>query len=163
LLRRDADEFHNLDLEYGKQIDTLAATRSDADGRFAFPVARARQHRLFVLAPACAPTTVFGCTGGAEVVVRVGAGAVVEGVVRAELHVRAQGCARGFRSAPSQAADFEADFALGSGGRVRGRFVEAAGAPACNVYAACGVSIHLDGSIHTEWLRAIVAADGRFE
>lgn len=82
LLQRDADEFWNLDLEYGKQITTLERTRSDADGRFAFSVARARVHRLRVRAVGFAPTTLLHLVGGSEVLVRLAPGAIVEGTVR---------------------------------------------------------------------------------
>ena len=82
LRHRDADEFWNLDLDYGKQIDELAQTVTDEDGRFRFDVARARQHRLHVQADGFAARTVFDCTGGSEIVVEMTAGATVEGIVR---------------------------------------------------------------------------------
>jgi RNA polymerase sigma-70 factor (ECF subfamily) len=78
----DADAFYNLDPEYQQRVETLASTRTAADGRFSFPVARARSHRLSVRAPGCAPRTEHACIGGVEIVVRVGVGASVEGVVR---------------------------------------------------------------------------------
>jgi protocatechuate 3,4-dioxygenase beta subunit len=78
----DADAFYNLDPEYQQRVETLASTRTAADGRFSFAVARARAHRLSVRAPGCAPRTEYACIGGVEIVVRVAVGASVEGVVR---------------------------------------------------------------------------------
>jgi RNA polymerase sigma-70 factor (ECF subfamily) len=78
----DADQFSCLDQDYARQVATLATARTDAAGRFTFPVARARQHRLRVCAAGAAPRVEFGCTGGAEIEVRMAPGAVVEGVVR---------------------------------------------------------------------------------
>jgi RNA polymerase sigma-70 factor (ECF subfamily) len=81
LLRCDGDEFESLDVDYTKRIDQLARTQSDAEGRFAFAVARSLHHRLRVVAAGCAPATEFDCTGGTEILVRVALGASVEGVV----------------------------------------------------------------------------------
>jgi hypothetical protein len=84
LQHREADEFWNIDLEYGQGIDTLARTQTDADGRFRFDVERARQHRLQVTAIGFAPMTVLRRTGGAEVLVEMSRGADIDGVVRCE-------------------------------------------------------------------------------
>ena len=84
LQHRDADEFWNLDLDYGKRIDELDRTKSDAEGRFAFGVARAREHRLHVSAPDYAAATVLHCTGGSEVLVELSRGASIEGLVVCE-------------------------------------------------------------------------------
>jgi hypothetical protein len=81
LLHRDADEFRNLDLEYGERIEQLAEGVSDRDGRFRFDVRRARHHRLQARAAGYAPATLIDCTGGSEVVVELAAGATIEGVV----------------------------------------------------------------------------------
>jgi protocatechuate 3,4-dioxygenase beta subunit len=82
LIHRDADDFWNLDLEYGEQKTSLATTHADAEGRFLFRVPRARPHRLRVFAVGYAERTVLACTGGAEIVVELAPGAVVEGVVK---------------------------------------------------------------------------------
>ncbi|MEE4380584.1 MAG: carboxypeptidase regulatory-like domain-containing protein, partial [Pseudomonadales bacterium] len=78
---RDADDFWNLDMEYGERIETLATVTTDPAGRFAFDVARGRSHRLRVSAHGFAPRTVHDCMGGAEVVVELGRGASLEGIV----------------------------------------------------------------------------------
>ncbi len=78
---RDADDFWNLDLEYGKRQDVVATRESDREGRFAFDVARGKPYRLHVFAAGYAPATVLDCVGGSEVVVRIGRGATIEGVV----------------------------------------------------------------------------------
>ena len=82
LQHRPADEFWNLDLDYGARIDGLAETTTDADGRFAFDVRPGRHHRLVVTAAGYAPTIAVDRRGGAEVVVALTRGAGVEGVVR---------------------------------------------------------------------------------
>src|SRR5262249_62154966 len=74
--------FAPLARESQRQTGPLAPARSAGAGRFAFPVARARLHRLVVRAAGCAPATEFGCVGGREVTVVVGAGARVAGTVR---------------------------------------------------------------------------------
>lgn len=81
LLHRPADEFWNLDLEYGKQVAALARVRTDADGAFRFDVERARPHRLRVTAGGYATTTVLGRTGGSLVIVELTRGAALHGVV----------------------------------------------------------------------------------
>ncbi|HZN42013.1 MAG TPA: sigma-70 family RNA polymerase sigma factor [Planctomycetota bacterium] len=82
LLHCDADEFWNLDLVYGKRIDTIARATSDGDGRFRFQVERARQHRLHVNAAGYAPVTVTDQVGGTDVVITLAHGASMDGVVR---------------------------------------------------------------------------------
>ncbi|HEX6811417.1 MAG TPA: sigma-70 family RNA polymerase sigma factor [Planctomycetota bacterium] len=82
LLRCDADELDNYDVEYQKRVATLATARSDAAGRFAFRVARACHHRLGVRASGFAEATVFRCVGGSEQIVRVAPATALEGVVR---------------------------------------------------------------------------------
>ncbi|MEZ5988284.1 MAG: carboxypeptidase regulatory-like domain-containing protein [Planctomycetota bacterium] len=81
LLHRDADEFWNLDLAYGKRVETLAETTTGEDGRFGFDVARGRQHRLRATKEGYAPRTALRAFGGAEVVIELGAGATVFGRV----------------------------------------------------------------------------------
>lgn len=83
LLHRPADEFWNLDLEYGKQVAALARVRTDADGAFRFDVERARPHRLRVSAGGYATATLLERTGGSVVVVELARGASLHGVVRA--------------------------------------------------------------------------------
>lgn len=78
----DADEFGSLDHALMRAVETLARARTDREGRFAFPVARARLHRLQVQAAGFATATAWGCTGGSEVTVRVLRGARLDGVVR---------------------------------------------------------------------------------
>lgn len=82
LEHRDADELNNLDLEYGKRIEVLGTARSDGDGRFAFRVERAWQHRLAVRAAGFAPGLAWRCTGGSEVIVELARPASVTGTVR---------------------------------------------------------------------------------
>ena len=82
LQRRDADEFWCNDLAHSRRIDTLATVHTDADGRFAFHVARAHVHRLLVRAAGFAPATATRCCGGSECRVELAPGAVLEGVVR---------------------------------------------------------------------------------
>jgi RNA polymerase sigma factor (sigma-70 family) len=84
LLHRDADEFWNLDVEYGQRTTVLARATSDRDGRFRFEVVRARPHRLAVQAGGYAPVTLHGRTGGSEVTVALARGATVSGLVRCE-------------------------------------------------------------------------------
>jgi hypothetical protein len=84
LQHREADEFWNLDMELAAVTTVLAQAASDGDGRFRFPVARARPHRLRVEAGGFAAATVVACTGGSEVVVELTQGASIEGVVRCE-------------------------------------------------------------------------------
>lgn len=84
LTHRDADEFWNLDLDYGEQVTKLGSTTSDVDGRFRFAVPRARQHRIGVRASGYASVVVEDCTGGSEVVVEMSRGASVEGIVRCD-------------------------------------------------------------------------------
>lgn len=84
LRHRDADEFWNLDMDYGKRVTELGRTRSAADGTFRFDVPRAQQHQLFVQAAGFAPVTRTHLCGGSEVVVELSRGATVEGVVRAD-------------------------------------------------------------------------------
>jgi RNA polymerase sigma-70 factor (ECF subfamily) len=83
LLHRPADEFWNLDLQYGEQVAALARVRTGADGTFRFDVERARPHRLRVTAGGYATTTVLQRTGGSVVVVALARGALLHGVVRA--------------------------------------------------------------------------------
>lgn len=82
LRHRDADEFWNLDLEYGKRIEDVGTMRSAADGTFKFAVPRAKQHQLFVQAAGFAPVTRTDLSGGSEVLVEMKIGAAIEGVVR---------------------------------------------------------------------------------
>lgn len=91
LQRCEADEFDCLDAEFGRRVQTLASSRSDDTGHFSFQVARAWRHRLVVRVFGCAPVTRYGCTGGAEVVVRVAASAEIEGVVRTQQGVAVAG------------------------------------------------------------------------
>jgi hypothetical protein len=82
LLHRPADEFWNLDLDYGAQIASLARTRTDGDGGFRFDVERARPHRLRVRADGYAPATELGNTGGSIVEIALARGASLHGVVK---------------------------------------------------------------------------------
>ncbi len=82
LRHRDADEFWNLDLEYGKRIEEVGKVKSAADGTFKFAVPRAKQHQLLVQAAGFAPVTRTDLSGGSEVLVEMKVGAAVEGVVR---------------------------------------------------------------------------------
>ncbi|MBL8754945.1 MAG: sigma-70 family RNA polymerase sigma factor [Planctomycetes bacterium] len=82
LLHRPADEFWNLDLQYGAKVDSLARARSGSDGTFRFDVVRARPHSLRVAAGGFATTTVVGRTGGSVVVVELARGASLHGVVK---------------------------------------------------------------------------------
>lgn len=82
LLRCDADDLDNRDLDYSQRIATLVTTRSDAAGRFVFRVVRACPHRVAVRASGFAPTTAFQCVGGRELVVRVAVAAALAGTVR---------------------------------------------------------------------------------
>lgn len=84
LLRRDADAFWNLDLDYGERTEALAHTRSDEQGRFRFDVVRASPHRLRVQALGFASNTALCCTGGSIVTIALTRGSVLTGVVRAE-------------------------------------------------------------------------------
>jgi RNA polymerase sigma-70 factor (ECF subfamily) len=84
LRHRDADEFWNLDLDYGERVTTLARANSDADGRFRFDVVRARPHRLAVRAVGYAATTALQRTGGSVVTIALSRGAVLTGVVRCD-------------------------------------------------------------------------------
>lgn len=84
LLCRDADAFWNLDLAYGARTERLAQATSDADGRFAFAVARATPHRLRVEAAGFAPRTALACTGGSFVTIELAPGSVLTGVVRCQ-------------------------------------------------------------------------------
>lgn len=84
LLHSDADEFWNLDLEYGERTTALARATSDRDGRFRFDVQRARPHRLAVRASGYAPVTLLGSHGGSEVTVALARGATVSGSVRCQ-------------------------------------------------------------------------------
>lgn len=81
---RDGDQFWNLDLDYEPVPKVLATAKSDHDGRFAFAVARAQQHRLHVAAANFAPMTVSGCCGGTEVTVELAPGASLDGTVRCD-------------------------------------------------------------------------------
>lgn len=84
LLRRDADAFWNLDLDYGERTERLAQATSDADGRFGFAVARATPHRLRVEATGFSPRTALACTGGSFVTIELSPGSVLTGVVRCQ-------------------------------------------------------------------------------
>ena len=84
LLRRDADAFWNLDLDYGERTERLAQATSAADGRFAFDVVRATPHRLQVEATGFAPRTAVACTGGSFVTIELSPGSVLTGVVRCQ-------------------------------------------------------------------------------
>lgn len=80
----DADEFSCLDLEYSQRVEELGAATTDADGRFRFPVRRARLHRLAVRAAGFAPRSLMQCSGGAEVSVTLTQGVTLRGVVTAQ-------------------------------------------------------------------------------
>lgn len=82
LEHRDSDEFAGFDLDGVPSIDIIGTARSDIDGRFAFRVQRALQHRLTVTAAGFAKETLSLCTGGSAVLVRVAAPASISGVVR---------------------------------------------------------------------------------
>ncbi len=82
LRHRDADEFWNLDLDYGERIETVGETKSAADGTFRFAVPRALQHQLSVRAAGFAPVTLTSIAGGSEVIVEMRQGAAIEGIVR---------------------------------------------------------------------------------
>lgn len=82
LLHRDADEFWNLDLDYGKRVAEVGRAKSAADGRFRFNVPRASQHKLVVRAGGFATRTLPNLTGGSEVLAELSPGATVTGVVR---------------------------------------------------------------------------------
>lgn len=82
LLHRTADEFWNLDQQYGENIISLARARTGADGTFRFDVVRARPHRLRVAAAGFATTTVTGHTGGSIVDVVLARGASLHGIVK---------------------------------------------------------------------------------
>ena len=79
---RDADQFWNIDLEYGEKTKVLARLRTDVEGRFRVPVQRALRHRLRVEARGYARKVVPSCAGGAETVVELVRGASLDGVVR---------------------------------------------------------------------------------
>lgn len=82
---RDADDFWNLDMEYGEQVETLASIQTDADGRFTFPAAHGRSYRLHVWAHGFAARTVPDCVAsGSEIVIELGRGARLTGTVRCE-------------------------------------------------------------------------------
>lgn len=76
LLERDADAFLGLDLEYASMYVERGRTRTAADGRFAFPVARARPMRIRASANGLAPAEV-PCRGGQELRVVLCPGAAV--------------------------------------------------------------------------------------
>lgn len=84
LLRRDADAFWNLDMQYGERVEALAHTRSDEQGRFRFDVVRATPHRLRVQALGFASKTALYSTGGSIVTVALRRGSVLTGVVRCD-------------------------------------------------------------------------------
>ncbi|MEQ1633923.1 MAG: carboxypeptidase regulatory-like domain-containing protein, partial [Planctomycetota bacterium] len=84
LLRRDADAFWNLDLDYGARTEALARTQSDEQGRFRFDVVRATPHRLRVQALGFATKTALYSTGGSIVTVALTRGSVLTGVVRCD-------------------------------------------------------------------------------
>jgi hypothetical protein len=84
LLHRPADEFENLDLEYGQRVNSLTTSSSDADGSFRFAVARARPHRLRVRAGGYATATLLRNTGGSAVEIALTRGASLHGVVTSE-------------------------------------------------------------------------------
>ncbi|MEO6596483.1 MAG: carboxypeptidase-like regulatory domain-containing protein [Planctomycetota bacterium] len=287
LLRRDADGFWNLDLDYGRQTDEVATTRTDEHGSFAFDVARGVIYRLRATAAGFAVTHRAGCVGGQMVVIVVTRGVTVSGLARdkvdgapiagaairlrsgdtdiasvasgsdgtfqladlpsgalglrviatgyvesiqrvvgqpdgtchveillarghgvrgtvrdavsgapviearvavtwtmrgavptdaagnyelcglehanfGEVHVRAAGYANAWRPATDNEGGV-LDFALQRGGGVRGRVVDAAGAPMPKAYVAVGASFATQpGVFHTDWLRAQVGAGGRF-
>ncbi len=85
LLHCEADEFWNLDLQYGKRVTTLGRTQSDADGRFLFDVVRrAHPHRLRVQAAGYATVTVPDNMGGNDVTIELSSGASVTGIVKCD-------------------------------------------------------------------------------
>lgn len=84
LVHRDADEFWNLDLEYGKREQLLAEARSNAEGRFEFTVTRGHSHRLKVEAGGYAGRTLTSCFGGDEVRIELDQGASISGLIREE-------------------------------------------------------------------------------
>ncbi len=82
---RDADDFENLDMEYGKRIETLATMDTDAEGRFTFPAARGRSHRIHARAHGFAARTLPDCVASpGEIVIELGRGAILTGTVRCE-------------------------------------------------------------------------------
>lgn len=84
LLHREADEFWNLDLEYGQDELEVERTVSGADGGFRFTASKSRNYRVRAQAPGFAPCHAVGCASGSEIVVPIGRGGSVEGVVRDE-------------------------------------------------------------------------------
>ncbi|HLQ36480.1 MAG TPA: carboxypeptidase-like regulatory domain-containing protein, partial [Planctomycetota bacterium] len=165
---RDADDFWNLDLEYGTQVLTMATCRSDGDGRFAFVVDRGRPYSVQARATGFAPATVGGARGGMEITLVVAGGATIEVTVREQqgdhpvAGARVEVHASGTRTLLCQGTTF-----------VDSTF-RAAGLPAGKVYVKVHAPLRLDPDWHSCELRpgeicrvevrcgaAAVAAHGR--